>query len=228
MKITKTIIVGHRGAAGYAPENTLLSFQKAIDLGCDRTEFDVRLSKDNVAVVIHDERVDRVTNGNGFVADLTLEEIKKLYCPENQKIPTVQEVIDLCKGKIDLQVELKAQGTPNVINKLIVKNNIISHVLVTSFDINLIKEIKEINREIKVGYLFETFPPNIWKISKEIPLEYICPKSTIINKKKIEIAHSLGMKVYVFHVQDKILGDKLIELGVDDIGTNYPKLFINS
>ena len=124
-------IVGHRGAAGYAPENTLLSFQTAIDIGCDATEMDVRLSKDGEVVVIHDDGVSRVTDGTGFVDEMSLAELKKLDCPEKQKIPTLQEVIDLCKGKIDLLIELKAQGTPEKVNRIIERNKITENVAVT-------------------------------------------------------------------------------------------------
>jgi glycerophosphoryl diester phosphodiesterase len=115
-------IVGHRGAEGYAPENTLLSFEKAIELGCDRAELDVRLSKDGEIFVMHDAAVDRTTDGHGLVAEMTGDELKNLNCPSGQKIPTLQEAIDVCKGKIDLQIELKAgEGLAEKVNGLITK-----------------------------------------------------------------------------------------------------------
>ncbi len=221
-----TLIVGHRGAGGYAPQNTLLSFQKAIEVGCQRTELDVRLSKDNKVIVIHNESVDEVSDGHGLVKEMTLSEIKKLNCPENQKIPTLQEVINLCKGKIDLQIELKTEGTPKLVNEIILKNKILPYILVTSFNINLLKEIKQLNPKIKIGFLFEKYSEKIWEFVELVSLEYICPKSDIVTKEMVEKAHNINIKVYAYHTDNKKLGVKLIKMGVDDIGTNFPRLFI--
>jgi glycerophosphoryl diester phosphodiesterase len=220
-------IIGHKGAAGYAPENTILSFQTAIDIGCDGTELDVRLSKDCRVVVIHDEEVSRVTDGSGFVHEMSLPELKKLNCPENQKIPTLQEVIDLCKGKIELLIELKAQGTPIPVNQIIVQNNIVENVAVISFNCNLLQEIKKLNPELKVGPIFEADNEKIWKLVEEIPLDFIGLWGNIVTKEIINKAHERGKPVYACPVNDKDTGSRLLSLGVDEIGTDFPKLFIN-
>jgi glycerophosphoryl diester phosphodiesterase len=219
-------IVGHRGAAGYAPENTLLSFQTAIDIGCDATELDVRLSKDGKVVVIHDEEVSRVTDGTGFVCEMTLAKLKKLNCPQKQKIPTLQEVIDFCKGKINLLIELKARGTPEKVNRIIVKNKITENVAVISFNYELLREIKKLNPELKAGLLFEECSEEIWKLLEEIPLDFIGPRGDIVTKGIIGRAHKIGKTVYAYHVNDKSTGKELLSLGVDEIGTDFPKLFI--
>ena len=90
--------IGHRGAAGHAPENTLVSFEKAIDLGCDMTELDVHICGSGELVVIHDETVDRTTNGSGRVSELTLREIKILDAGDGEEIPTLEEVLELLRG----------------------------------------------------------------------------------------------------------------------------------
>jgi glycerophosphoryl diester phosphodiesterase len=221
-------IVGHRGAAGYAPENTLLSFQTAIDIGCDATELDVRLTKDNKVIVIHDEEVSRVTDGEGFVCEMTLAKLKKLSCPKKQKIPTLQEVIDLCKGKIGLQIELKAAGTPSLVNKIIKKNKIVKDVAVVSFNYELLREIKKLNPKLKAGLLFEECTEEIWELAEEIPVDFIGPRGDIVTKGIIDIAHKMGKTVYAYHVNNKNAGNELLSLGVDEIGTNFPKLFIDS
>lgn len=222
----KTKVVGHRGASGYAPENTILSFQKAIDLGCDKTELDVRLSKDNELIVIHDPEVDRISNGQGEVSKMTLTEIRKLKCLKNQKIPFLQEVIDLCKDRIDLLIELKAEGTPEKVNQIILENQFLDQVLVISFELDLIKEIKELNPEIKTGFLFKEDNKRLWDLAETVPFDYICPKSSLVNQVMVNKAHDLGLKVYAYEVNKKKLADYLIELGVDEIGTDFPKLFI--
>ncbi len=219
-------IVGHRGAEGYAPENTLLSFQTAIDIGCDRTELDVRLSKDGEAIVMHDAEVSRTTNGHGRVDGLTLAELKTLECAPQQKIPTLQEVIDLCKGKIDLQIELKADGTPAKVNELVTKDNILSHVIVSSFDIELIKEIKRINPSIRVLYLVREFDQSVLDLIKIVSLEYVGLRSTVITKSMVNDIHQLGAKVYAYRVDDTETGQRLTGIGVDDIGTSFPKMFL--
>ena len=221
-------IVGHRGATGYAPENTSLSFQTAIDIGCDRTELDVQLSKDGEVVVIHDEEVSRVTDGEGLVSEKTLEELKKLNCAQGQKILTLQEVIDFCKEKIDLQIELKAEGTPRKVNELIVKNHIQKNVVITSFNVELLREIKSLNTQLEVGLLFKEYSENIWELVKNIPLDFIGPKGEITTQEIVDEAHELGITVYAFHVKDEVLGERLMAMGVDEIGTDFPKLFINS
>jgi glycerophosphoryl diester phosphodiesterase len=219
-------IVGHKGAVGHAPENTIASFQKAIELGCDRTELDVRLSKDDQIIVIHDNTVDRTTNGKGKVSDMTLSELKKLDCELGQKIPTLQEVIDICKDKIDLQIELKGKNTALPVSKVITSNNIQDKVLVTSFHVDRLREIKASNSSIKVGLLFDKDPEELWNLVKQMPLEYICPKSNIVTEIMLNKAHEMGISVYAYGVNDMDAWNKMSQLGVDDIGTDFPNLGI--
>jgi len=220
-------IIGHRGAAGYALENTLESFQAAIDIGCDRAELDVRLSKDNELIVIHDKDVARVTNGTGLVAEMTLVELQKLNCHNNQKLLTLQEVFDFCKNKINLQIELKADGTPQLVHKLILEYKLEDSVVITSFDANRLKEIKLLNPKLKVGLLFYKYSEEIWESAEKIPLDYICPKFDIVTPELINKAHQLGKTVYVWGTSERDTVEKLIVLGIDEVGTDFPKLFIN-
>ena len=148
-------IVGHRGAAGYAPENTLLSFQAAMDSGCDKVEMDIRVTKDGHAVVIHDATVDRTTNGKGPVLAKTLEEIKRLECGKGQKIPTLREVVDLCKNRIRLIIELKEFGASKAVSEILEENDLTGSSLVISFDAGIVGEMKETNPQIKLGLLFK-------------------------------------------------------------------------
>jgi glycerophosphoryl diester phosphodiesterase len=221
-------IVGHKGATGYAPENTLPSFQMAIAIGCDRAELDVRSTKDGQIVVFHDDEVSRLTNGVGLVSEMTLSELKKLDCEQGEKIPTLQEVIDVCKNKIDLQIELKADGTPELVNDIVLKNDIQDQVVITSFQDYLLKEIKQLNPNLKVGLLFKTdkVMSEIWNLMKSIPLDFFAPYSGLVTKEFVDKAHSFEKSVYAYRVNKKELGDKLNEMGVDDIGTDFPKLFI--
>lgn len=221
-------IVGHKGAAGYAPQNTLASFRMAINIGCNRAELDVNRTKDGQVVVFHDDEVSKLTNGVGFVSEMTLTALKALDCEQGEKIPTLQEVIDVCKNKINLQIELKSDGTPELVNDLILKNDIQKQVVITSFRDYLLKEIKQLNPDLKVGLLFNTneVMSKIWELAGSIPLDFFAPFSGLVTKEFVDKAHSFGKSVYAYRVNEKELGDKLIEMGVDDIGTDFPKLFI--
>lgn len=220
-------IVGHRGAAGYAAENSLESFAKAISIGCQRAELDVQLTKDNALIVFHDDEISRVTNGKGKISELTFDELRRFTLPNGETIPTLQEVIDVCKGKIVLQIELKGEGTAQPTNESILRNDIVDQVVVTSFDSGRLREIKAMNPRLRVGLLFEEYSETLWELVREVPLDFIAPKGSIVTENMVRKAHSLGLLVYAFHVQDNVLGEKLIALGVDEIGTDFPKLFLS-
>ena len=219
-------IIGHRGAAGYAPENTLLSFQTAIDLGCDVAELDVRMSQDGIAVVIHDETVSRVTDGMGFVSHKTLLELQALHCAEGQKIPTLLEVIRICKGKIRLQIELKEKGTPRSVEKIVSDNQMENDVSITSFDLTLLQEITSLNSLLSVGLLFHTYSEEVWECAETVPLTFIGLRYTSLTKEIVATAHKKNLLVYAYHVKSKESGNEMLSLGVDKIGTAFPKLFI--
>ena len=227
--VKKVKIVAHRGASDDVPENTLLAFKKAINLGCDVIELDVRLTKDNQVVVIHDDDVDRTTDGRGKVRSLTLKQIKKFNCEEKQKIPTLQEVIDLCKGKIDLHIELKAEGTAKPVHDLIVENDILSDVVIISFKFGLLQKMSMLSRKVDLGLIFEEYIISkiivSWYVGRLVGINYICCDYPTINKKIVDKAHKAGMKVYVFDVKSKKEGEKLMNMGVDEVGTDSPKLF---
>ena len=127
------ILTGHRGAAKLEPENTLLSIQKAIDLGVDQIEIDVHLTRDQHLVVIHDATVDRTTDGQGAIADFTLAKLKQLDAGKGERIPTLQEVIDLVSGKVILQIELKGPNTAEPVIQAVKQNSMENGVLLTSF-----------------------------------------------------------------------------------------------
>jgi glycerophosphoryl diester phosphodiesterase len=101
--------VGHRGARAYAPENTLASFKKALEIGVDATELDVRKTRDGELVVMHDADVKRTTNGKGLVSDMSLAQIKALSS-DGDKVPTLGEALDFLSGKVIVFIELKEQG----------------------------------------------------------------------------------------------------------------------
>ncbi len=166
MKREKLIITGHRGAAGLAPENTLASIQLALELGVDRIEIDVQQTKDNKIIVLHDRTLRRTTTGNGFVKKLTYDEIlqfsagfkfNKFY--SNEKVPTLEQVIDLIDGKVELLIETKYSYMyyPNIERHLIniIKNkNAKDWCKIISFNDRALFRINKLDSSIKLGKLF--------------------------------------------------------------------------
>ena len=222
------MVTAHRGASGYCPENTLSSFKKAIELKAGIIELDVHRSLDGEIVVIHDDKVDRTTNGKGKVKELTLKELQSYdagawFAPEfkGEHIPTLREVIKLIKGKILLNIEIKAEGCEEGIVKIVKEEKIIDQIIVSSFHHQFLKKIKKINPQIKTAALV-TYSPDLKSIVEDIKADALNIRWEFLNESILKKAHQLGLEVNVWTVNDREAMKKMIELGVDGIITNYP------
>ena len=141
--------IGHRGAMGYAPENTLKSFDLAIQMGAPMIEIDVTQCASGEAVVIHDDRVDRTTNGEGYVSDLSLAELKKLDAGDGEQIPTLKETLDALRGKCHLNVELKSERVVEEVVKVLLMelqagNWDASTLMISSFDHHALRKFQKL------------------------------------------------------------------------------------
>jgi glycerophosphoryl diester phosphodiesterase len=145
--------IGHRGARAYAPENTLTSFRKALKIGVDAVELDVRKTKDNQLVVIHDADVKRTTDGEGLVSELTLNEIKGFSAEQGEKIPTLEEAFDLLDKKVKVFVELKEPSEEEQLISLVRKKSLEKNVVVVSFLEDALKKVRELNKNIETGLI---------------------------------------------------------------------------
>ena len=193
-------VLGHRGCAGIEPENTMRAFKRAMDLGVDFIELDVRMSRDKKLVVIHDDKVDRTTNGNGYVRDLTFEEMRKLDTGKGEKIPSLEEAVDLLKkGKQRIAIEIKEPDTLEGILKIVTKEGLSSKVIIVSFWHNVLKRIKEIEPEIKTGAIF---------VGRPVDTVLECHKNDI--------------EVNAWTVNEIEDIEKMKELGVDIISSDHP------
>lgn len=220
-------IVGHRGAAGYEPENTIASFQKAIALGCDRTELDVRVSKDKQLIVFHDEDVSRVTESKGLVRELLFKELHQLRVYKDGKIPLLKQVVALCRDNIDLQIELKVAGTARGVNDIITYADVCDSVVISSFDGSLLREMNAVNPRLKLCLLCKPHDKDWLGSIERSTVDMVGLKGGVITVNDVVKAHDAGKKVYAYHVGSGALGKKLIRFGVDDIGTDFPKLFLS-
>jgi glycerophosphoryl diester phosphodiesterase len=219
------IIIGHRGAAALEPENTSLSIKRAMDIGVDAVEIDVHLSKDKELVVIHDATVDRTTNGKGPVSSYTVQEIKRLDAGKGETIPTLQEVIDLIDKRVMLIIELKEEGTERSVVDSIVRNNLFDKVCVISFWHRLVKTVKEMDGRIKTGVLLVGSPVDAC-IATHASADVLVMKYTFVDRELVEIVHKTGLKVFIWNIDDWDLLKPYVDMGVDAIGTNDPRVLV--
>jgi glycerophosphoryl diester phosphodiesterase len=217
------IIMGHRGAAALEPENTLLSIGRAMEIGVNAVEIDVRLSKDKEIVVIHDSTVDRTTDGTGPVCSFTVDELKKLDAGKGQRIPTLQEVIEFIDGKVNLVIELKEEGTVASVFELIKRNNIDDSVYVISFWHRLVKTIKEMDSHIKTGVLLVGCPVDTC-IATQTSADALVMNYSFIDMKFVQTAHRGNLKVFVWNIDKRNLLKPYADMGIDGIGTNDPRV----
>ena len=220
------IITGHRGAAKLEPENTLRSIQKAIDLGVDQIEIDVHLTRDLHLVVIHDPTVDRTTNGHGTVAGLTLQEIKQLDAGKGERIPTLQEVVELVRGKVILQIELKGPDTAEPVVRTVEGNGIEREVVLTSFVHNRLHEARRLNPNIALGALWSKPPDDACEQTIEIGAEALHIQHQHIDAALVRKAHARGLKIQAWNPDTIEEMQRVIDLGVDAVGSNRPDLLI--
>ncbi|MEM1602801.1 MAG: glycerophosphodiester phosphodiesterase family protein, partial [Candidatus Bathyarchaeia archaeon] len=192
-------VIGHRGAAGLEPENTLRSIRRAIEIGVDRVEIDVRVTKDGRLVVIHDETVDRTTNGHGYVRDMTFEEIRKLDAGKGEKVPTLEEALNLTRGKVILQIELKVAEATEPTIELIEENGAEREVVITSFIHSLLKKVRYLNPAIRTGALFFDVQEDIFERTISACAEAIHIYYRNITPKLVENAHKRGLKVVAWN-----------------------------
>lgn len=239
------IIIAHRGASAYAPENTLTSFEKAIEMGAKIIETDVHQTKDSVVVIMHDLSVDRTTNGNGLIKNLTVNNFKKLSIKQSKHVtlsvveapPTLEEVIQLINGRCQLLIELKKGNDyyPEIekhIVDLIHQYHAESWIrTIHSFDkkvlLNIAKEDSSINLQKLIVFKFPLVSFNFDKHFNKDDFnnwQGVNVYYRFCSKRVIRKIHKLGKTVYVWTVNKPRKARKLARKGVDGIITNKPDI----
>ncbi|WP_373420480.1 glycerophosphodiester phosphodiesterase [Halobacillus sp. Marseille-P3879] len=232
--------IAHRGASGYAPENTMAAFDKAFNMKADMFEIDVQMSKDGELVVIHDTTVDRTTDGTGKVGDLTYDELQQLDAGSffgeefaGEKIPTLGEVLDEYKGKIGILIEMKSPSLyPGIEEKIaeeLKKRNLDKpnndKIIVQSFEHNSVQAFHSILPDVPVGVLLSYSGDGISNeqmIEFSSYAEYVNPNMAMIDTELVERIHEYGMQTHPWTVRDQESADYLLEVGADGIITDYP------
>jgi glycerophosphoryl diester phosphodiesterase len=228
MKNKKDIlIIGHKGASKTEPDNTLRAFKKAIELKADYIEFDIHQSKDGEIVVMHDDNTLQTTGHDGYIKEMTLEELKKLDCGMGERIPTLKEVIKLCKGKIGLQIEVKVTDIGEKVVDLLKEADLIESSIISSFIHNEVIKIKKYEPKAKVAVLIPSQiedPSNLKKAAKRLIRKEkffaIHPYFIGVNKELVDYCHKNNLRVNVWTVNEQKDIENLIKSGVDGIITD--------
>jgi glycerophosphoryl diester phosphodiesterase len=166
--------VGHRGARAYEPENTLRSFKKALEIGVNAIELDVRRTKDNRLVVIHDADVKRTTNGKGLVSELTLNEIKEFSTAKGEKIPTLNEALNFLNSKVKILIELKEEGVEKQVLATIREKGLQKKIIIVSFLENVLRKVKESEKKVETGFIYVKHK-NPLKTALDLRANYLLP-----------------------------------------------------
>ncbi len=215
--------IGHRGARAYEPENTLRSFRKALELGANAIELDIRKTSDRQLVVIHDADVNRTTNGKGLVADLTLNEIKALNTEKNEKIPTLDEAFDCINTKAKILIELKEQGLEQQTLETIHAKKLEKNVIIASFLEEPLKKTRELDKSIETGLIYAKHP-HPEETAIELKANYLISLYRFTHTANIEKAHKNGLKVIVWTINTKEEAEQYKKKGVDGIASDKPDL----
>ena len=235
-------IIAHRGASAYYPENTLPSFEGAIAMGADMVELDVQLSSDKEVVVFHDEKISHCTNGRGRVSDHTLASLKKLDAGswfdkkfKNTKIPALAEVLDICKNKIAVNIEIKTEavgrmffgGIEEKCLKIVEQAGMRKHVVFSSFDPRAIMHLKEIDPTVTAAVLFEKklygskLPSDVME---SVGADAFNCSVAEFNKKWLVNIKSNNIHVNIYTVDNATKMERFLKMGVDGIFTNKPDI----
>lgn len=227
----------HRGFSSKYPENTMLAFEKAIEVGAHGIEFDVQVTKDGKLVIIHDETIDRTSNGKGKVKDFTYEELLKFDFSVNyneqeepQRIPLLSEYFELVKD-IDIisNIELKNsvyeyEGIEEKVYDLVGQYKLKNKVIISSFNHESIMRMKAIDESIECGFLIDSWMLNPGKYTKYNGIECFHPSAYSLTKEKVQEIQSHGVKVNVWLGKEPFDYRKLVHMGVDGLISNDPDI----
>lgn len=230
------LIIAHRGASCLAPENTLPAFRSAVKFGATMVELDVHQTKDGHVVVIHDERLERTTNGNGFVGNFSLSLLRKLDAGAwfagrfaGVRIPTLSEVLSCLPRRIGINIEVKN----NIVDYPDFEQHVLAvlrrfhslhRVIISSFNWASLEKLHRLEPTLKLGLLFDCFRPDLWPTARLLNVFSLHPAVHLVDKQFIWQAHCWGYRVFPWVVNDPQIMIELKAAQVDGIITDCPQV----
>ncbi len=232
------LLFGHRGVPEETPENTLASFQRAVELGLDGVELDARLCKSGELVVFHDEKVDKLTDGSGYVKELAFDELRQLEAGvrfgrnfKSERIPSLEEALGVLGGKMLVNIELKGNsigddGLAGKVVALVERMGLRSSVILSSFNPFYVWRVARARAGLTVGLLFADDQPvhlrRAWA-SRLVKIDGLHPRYPLVTDRLMRRARARNWFVSTWTVDDPALAARLFETGVDIVITNRPE-----
>lgn len=217
----KALCIGHRGACGHVPENTLTSLERAIALGCVLTEVDVRRTADSALVLLHDESVDRTTNGQGLVAEMTLEDIRKLDAGGGQTLPTLGEALTAASGRIGLILELKAEGLAYDACAIVRASGFAGPIIYASFLHEELQHVRRADPDSKTLVLFKRLPKDPGAEAVRLQATHVGLRFDTATRPLVNTLHKVRLTVFVYTVNRPADIAKMKTFGVDGIISDF-------
>jgi glycerophosphoryl diester phosphodiesterase len=219
----RVLKIGHRGAAGHAPENTLAAVQKGIELGVDFVEIDIRRTADGALVAIHDATVNRTTNGKGNVAALTLDQLTVLETGLGQRIPTVEEVLQVARGRTGVMLELKVSGVAELTVQAVQKADFQEPVIYASFLHHELTQIRAIASGATLMVLLDRLPRSPVAYASGFHPAYVGLRHDKANRDLVDAFHGANVLVWVYTANTLKDVQHAMSIGVDGIISDFPE-----
>lgn len=235
----------HRGSSVRAPENTLAAFEAAIRDGAGAVEFDVRRTADGVPVVLHDATLDRTTTGRGPLAGVTLQALRRLDAGawfderfRRARVPTLRDALDLCRGRVAVNIELKVDGLPGgragrrteaaalakAVARTVSKSGFRDYLVVSSFDRLALEAYRAAGRRALLGFLVSRSARAIGVVDRRLGLHAVHPHRRLASERRLRAIHRRGLYAYVWGVDDRATIARLVRHGADGVMTDDPLL----
>lgn len=221
--------IAHRGASGYAPENTRAAFDRALDMGADAIETDVQLTADGQLVLIHDTTVDRTSDGRGPVADYTLDELRSLDFGRGhgtafagQRILTAEEALDEYAARIPFALEIKDPRATAPLVALLAAHGLRDRMQVTSFYWTALMDARALDPGLYLGFLTPIFDEDIIARCARRGFAQVCPHANRLTARLVALAHEHGLNVRAWGISRRDQVERLFETGADGATCNWP------
>jgi len=218
-------VVGHRGAAGRFPENTLKSIEYAIAAGADVVEVDVRATRDGRLIVFHDPDLKRLFNRSERVRDLEYAWIRSNLLLGGEPIPLLEEVLETVRDRVGLFIEVKEPDTTSHVVELVKRYGVVKDTAIISFYDEALVRAREVEPQIATGLIYAK-PPGRVLDAKRLGASIVLPHYSIATEKANSLAHKLGLRVVAWTVNDTDTAVRLVKSGVDAIATDLPDALI--
>jgi glycerophosphoryl diester phosphodiesterase len=231
---SRVLAIAHRGASGITPENTRLAFVKALDLGADMIEFDVQLTRDETAIVFHDDTLDRTTNGSGKVADTDFATIARLDAGswfaasfQDVEVPTLEETLSLMGQKTTFNIELKpdtrVEKLVRCVTTAVARFELFESVLFSSFDVATMRALRALVPDARIGILCEQGGLDAaLALADELGAESLHPSTSMVDTAVVNAAHEHRLTVYAWIANEPGEIALLRAMGVDGIFSDHP------